>query len=1416
MKFDDPSVIDDLVHIRGKADGNGMITGSGAKEDAVFDLEPEYIALSGDETTAYVSLQENNAIAAIDIAKAKVLYIRGLGFKDLNDPNNALDLIEDQIINLENVPFKGMYMPDGIDAYTAGGKTYLFTANEGDATEWPGRTNVTKIKKLTSVDPDSEAGRFLQENGSRYGDVETASDMGADGVYLYGARSFSVWDADTMQQVYDSGNDFERVTAARLPDYFNSNHSKANFDKRSPKKGPEPEYVTVGQVGSKAFAFTGLERIGGVMVYDVTDPENPVFANYTNTRDFNAGMNTDTGPEGLEYVPATESPTGLPLLLVANEVSGTVAVLELQVTKVNLDKTSLTLTAGGAVEKLTATVTPAGGNAGSGQKVIWSTSDSSVAAVDADGTVTPVAAGQAVITALSEDGYGVAEAKVTVQPEQDGGNTWKLTVMHTNDSHAHLDDVARRATLVKQIRAEGGDNLLLDAGDVFSGDLYFTKWQGLKDLEFMNLMSYDAMTFGNHEFDKGTGVLADFIKKAQFPLISSNIDFSKDGNIAPLVKSPANIDVSAPKTPENAGVYPYVVLEIGGHKVGVFGLTTEDTAVTSSPGKDVTFNEAVQAAEATVTAMERDGLNIIIGLSHLGYARDQKLAAEVEGIDLIVGGHTHTKLDAPEIVSDSVHQTPTVIVQANEWGKYLGRVDLVFDEQGQVLTGPGQTSGSLVPVNGQVAEDAAAKTMLDPLKAELEELKKQVIGTAAVVLDGERVNVRSKETNLGNLIADGMLAKAQQLKGAQIAIMNGGGIRASIDQGEITMGELRTVMPFGNTLYVLDVTGQQLKDGLENGISGAKLTDLPGKFPQIAGMKFKWDPAQPAGSRVFDVQIKQGDTYVPLNLSSTYRLATNSFVANGGDGYSSFAAAIAAGAYHEDLGYPDYEIFIENIERLGGTVSPVVEGRIVEQAKPSGGSGGSGGNGGGSGGSSGGGNGSGSSGSGGAPSPEVAEPGKSAPGKAAYELVGDMLQVEVTRGDDGQTVNQVSVKPDVLKTALATAASSSQGELTVELTNLSGGTVLSLPADTLLSVNKEGNENSEVTLVIRTAMASYRIPLQAISAGHSGLTGSGVSSSSGSGASIRISILSAKTSEQAEIAKAAANQGVTVTGSAAVEFKVVLLTTDGQEREITDFGNTYLSRTIPLPDGVDSGSVTAVMYDKAAGKLVFVPAVKVMMDGKPALELKRPGNSLYTLVSGKKHRFADVNGHWAEQAIDELASKLLVEGVSETRFEPKREMTRAEFTALLVRGLGLTPTQEQEANVFSDVEPGNSLAGEIAAAVEFGLVTPDATGTFKPNERITRAEMAVMVAKAMRLVKGGNTGGDGKISAGTSADTALLARFTDRSAIPDRAAEDVAWLVEQGIMQGDNHGAFAPNGHTTRAQAAILLMRMLKELRFID
>ncbi|SDW72515.1 choice-of-anchor I family protein [Paenibacillus sp. CF384] len=418
VKFDDVSVIDDLVHLRGTANEAGLITGPAAsKEAAKYDLEPEYIALSADEKTAYVSLQEANAIATIDIASGTVTSVKGLGYKDLNVEVNSLDLVKDSKIKFENVPFKGMFMPDGIDTYTVDGDTYLFTANEGDATEWPGRTNISTIGGLKAgLTSTSDAAIFLAgktvSGKTAYDGVEVPSDMGPDGIYLYGGRSFSIWNADSLEPVFDSKNDFEKITAQRLPKYFNSDHKEVAFDKRSTKKGPEPEYVKVGKVGSKALAFIGLERVGGIMAYDVTDPKNPTFVNYTNTRNFESNsLQGDIGPEGLEFIPATASPSGMPLLLVAHEVGGMITVYQLNVDKVTLNQKTVSLKVGGSTAQLEATVVPVGEGAST---VTWSSSDDTVAKVDATGKVSPIQAGTAVITALSADGYGVAEAAVTV------------------------------------------------------------------------------------------------------------------------------------------------------------------------------------------------------------------------------------------------------------------------------------------------------------------------------------------------------------------------------------------------------------------------------------------------------------------------------------------------------------------------------------------------------------------------------------------------------------------------------------------------------------------------------------------------------------------------------------------------------------------------------------------------------------------------------------------------------------------------------------------------------------------------------------------------------------------------------------------------------------------------------------------
>ncbi|WP_230198125.1 choice-of-anchor I domain-containing protein, partial [Megasphaera massiliensis] len=234
--FDDESVIGNDVYIRGASDPvTGLIMGKGSKADALYDFEPEYIALSSDYKQAYVTLQENNAVAVIDIAAGKVNAVKTLGFKDYNDPRNSLDLVSDGAIKLENVPFKGMYMPDGIASQTINGSTYLFTANEGDATEWPvegdtsgwaGRKNAVKLGSLKGqLDPGSAASIFL--NGTNgYDDVEVVSGVGTDSIYMYGGRSFSIWHADTMEQVYDSGNDFETITSqGSTAEYFNSSHS---------------------------------------------------------------------------------------------------------------------------------------------------------------------------------------------------------------------------------------------------------------------------------------------------------------------------------------------------------------------------------------------------------------------------------------------------------------------------------------------------------------------------------------------------------------------------------------------------------------------------------------------------------------------------------------------------------------------------------------------------------------------------------------------------------------------------------------------------------------------------------------------------------------------------------------------------------------------------------------------------------------------------------------------------------------------------------------------------------------------------------------------------------------------------------------------------------------------------------------
>ncbi len=319
------------------------------------DLEPEYIAVSRDSSTAWVALQEANAIAVLDIESGEFTALKPLGFKDHLLPGNELDVSDrDGVINITNWPVLGMYQPDGIATMQYRGRNYILTANEGDSRDWPGYSEEVRFASLSpSICPDSaRLLEFLSSNQMGITSVDLlrrnenmgrltvtrATGLREDGacyedIYAFGARSFSIWN-EKLELVYDSGSEMERIIAERNPDFFNSNHRENSFETRSDDKGPEPEAVKVAQLWGSTYAFIALERIGGVMIYDVSDPYSPYFVDYVNNRDFSFPPGTlqagDLGAEDLLVIEASDSPiSGVPLLVVANEVSGTTTVFRI-------------------------------------------------------------------------------------------------------------------------------------------------------------------------------------------------------------------------------------------------------------------------------------------------------------------------------------------------------------------------------------------------------------------------------------------------------------------------------------------------------------------------------------------------------------------------------------------------------------------------------------------------------------------------------------------------------------------------------------------------------------------------------------------------------------------------------------------------------------------------------------------------------------------------------------------------------------------------------------------------------------------------------------------------------------------------------------------------------------------------------
>ncbi|MCV0393861.1 MAG: 5'-nucleotidase C-terminal domain-containing protein [Rhizobiaceae bacterium] len=508
---------------------------------------------------------------------------------------------------------------------------------------------------------------------------------------------------------------------------------------------------------------------------------------------------------------------------------------------------------------------------------------------------------------------------------------YTLNILHINDWHSRIESInkydstcsdddetqgacfggaARLITAIAQRReALTDDNLLvLNAGDNFQGSLFYTTYKGEAEAEFLNQMGFDAMAVGNHEFDDGEEALVPFLDKVEFPVLSANVKPSAASEVGDRIK-------------------PSVVIEVGGERIGIVGAVANDTPELASPGPNIAFEEDVATITAEVERLKADGVNKIIALTHVGYPRDLAAIAKIPDVDVVVGGHSHTLLHNsddkaagpyPTMVDNpGGYQVP--VVQAGSYSKYLGEFSVTFDDAGVVQS----ASGDPILLDSSFERDEAVVARIKELAGPIEELVAQEVSETTAPIDGDRTSCRARECEMGNLVADAILDRTRD-QGVTIAVQNGGGLRASIDEGTITMGEVLAVLPFQNTLATFELSGADLKASIEAGVS--EVEDGAGKFPQVAGLKYSFDPSVPPNEgRVQSIEVMEGDSWVPLEDSKTYTIATNNFVRSGGDGYRLFAEN-AQNAY--DYG-PSLEQVVADYLADNRPYTPKLDGRIA-------------------------------------------------------------------------------------------------------------------------------------------------------------------------------------------------------------------------------------------------------------------------------------------------------------------------------------------------------------------------------------------------------------------------------------------------------------------------------------------------------
>lgn len=533
-----------------------------------------------------------------------------------------------------------------------------------------------------------------------------------------------------------------------------------------------------------------------------------------------------------------------------------------------------------------------------------------------------------------------------ITPKQDGSPSsdgFALTILHTNDTHSAYagstdkglpcyDGICEKGSggyvrldqAVRAIRMNKPNALFLDAGDIFQGTLFWNFHKEKMPLALVDKMNYQALTPGNHEFDDTLKTWLNYVAGLNIPILASNI-----------VLAPP------PKPPVADKIHPFIIVEREGRKIGIVGLITEETPDTSNPGPGITFTKAKAALEGAVNELAAQNVTIVIALVHLGLENEKLLASQVDGVDIVVGGHSHSLLsNNPELKPEGPYPVvvrtpsgkPALVVTAASACKYLGNLEVVFDAQGvaqqwngdPILLNEASLTALRAPERNKEIE-AIIDNFGKPIRTEMEKYIGQINATG--IPDGyplEESGVaecRNKECLSGNIMVDAMRTRWSRDE-VQIAILNGGSIRNSLPNGKVTQGHVLGALPFQNTLVRAWVRGDVIRKALEHSVENYGQNE--GRFLQVSGLRYAFNPSSEKGKRITRVDfLNDKGQWEPLDSGLAYHVITLKFLAEGGDGFN----MLLGQPWKSCSGY-DYEAVVDYIKRFS-PVKAARQGRIT-------------------------------------------------------------------------------------------------------------------------------------------------------------------------------------------------------------------------------------------------------------------------------------------------------------------------------------------------------------------------------------------------------------------------------------------------------------------------------------------------------